>query len=530
MDPSALENRVLGHCKLVRQLGQGGMGAVWLARHQTLDKDVAVKILPTSYADDPEAVARFLREARSAARLEHPNVVQVLDAGSQDGVHFIVMQLVDGTDLEKLLRKKGRFEVDDALAVGKRVALALGAAHDLGIVHRDIKPANLMIIAKTGRVMVTDFGLARDIKGNASITHAEEAMGTPHYIAPEQARGEAVDGRTDLYSLGGTLYALLTGKPPYSGKTPVAIVTKHVSPDERPRSLRELQPGIPADVDALVLKLLEKKPENRYANAADLVAAIDQIKGIGKKSTLRLRLIAGGIAAVVILLFFLILRPSAAERDFRKAEAARTDDEKLSIYAEVVSKHPDTTWAQQATLLSNGIRRAMLDRELSAIKLAGLEGKTPMADLLARLDQLRPKYPKDLKAIDGLEFLLMKNRAIGRTKDFAEALRTHKPEDRGERFKEFISPEVFKKTGEGWVMFAVRLVLGGMTGVGVRVEEVEIAQDRITLEKRNEAVVPVKAVSHNTKSRERTTHKLTIHWVWQEGDWYLAEKGIQEEK
>ncbi len=534
----SLENRVLGHCKLIRKIGQGGMGAVWLARHQTLDKDVAVKVLPPGFAADKEALGRFIREARSAARLEHPNIVQVLDAGSQDDIHFIVMQLVDGTDLDKLLRKKGRFPVADTLAIAKRVALALGAAHDLKLVHRDIKPANIML-TKPGRVMVTDFGLARDVQDAGAITQAEEAIGTPQYIAPEQARGEAVDGRSDLYSLGATLYSLLSGKPPFTGKTPVSIAAKHASPSEKAKPLREVMPEIPAEVDAIVEKLLQKKPADRYQNAAELVAAIDKIKGgqaslvHDKASTKKLALVGGGIAAVILALVGLLavaLGPSPAERAFRLAESARTETEKLSLYGEVAAKYPDTTWAEQSKSLAAALRRSMLERELTAIKVAGLEGKTPMADLVGRLDPLRTTYPQGLKSIDALELTLHRNRVIERTKDFGEALRTHKPEDRGERFKEFIAPEAFKKSGEGWVMFAVRLLLGGMVGAGFRVEEVEIIEDRVTLEKRKDAVVPVKAVSRNVKSRERTPHKLTIRWTWQDGDWYLAEKGIQAEK
>ena len=536
--PGSLENRVLGHCKLVRKLGQGGMGAVWLARHQTLDKDVAVKVLPPGFASDSEAVARFIREARSAARLEHPNVVQVLDAGSQDDIHFIVMQLVDGTDLEKLLKKKGRFPVADTLAVAKRVALALGAAHALRLVHRDIKPANIML-TKPGRVMVTDFGLARDLSGDAGITRADEAMGTPHYIAPEQARGETVDGRTDLYSLGATLYALLAGKPPYSGKTPVSIVTKHVDPAERPRPLREVHPDIPTDVEALVAKLLEKNPADRYQNAAELVAAIDRIKGgkasiVEERRSTRKGVVIGVAAAAGLLLLAgagaAVLGPGPAERAFRQADAARTDAEKLACYKEVVSKYPGTTWADEAKARSASLRKAMLERELTAIKLAGLEGKSALADQVKRLDGLRSGWPAESKAIDAVELALHRARVTARTRDFGEALRTHKPEDRGERFKEFIAPEAFKKAGEAWVMFAVRVALGAVSGAGVRIDEYEVAADRVAVEMRKTATVPVRAASVVTKTRERTTHRLTIHWIWQEGDWYLAEKGIQEEK
>lgn len=536
--PDSLEHRVLGHCKLVRKLGQGGMGAVWLARHETLDKDVAVKILPPGYASDSEAVARFIREARSAARLEHPNVVQVLDAGSQDDIHFIVMQLVDGTDLEQLLKKKGRFPVADTLAVAKRVALALGAAHTLRLVHRDIKPANIML-TRAGRVMVTDFGLARDLSGDAGITRADEAMGTPHFIAPEQARGEGVDGRSDLYSLGATLYALLSGKPPYTGKSPVSIVSKHIDPNERPRPLREVRPDIPEEVEALVARLLQKNPADRYQNAAELVAAIDGIKG-GKASlvheqTSAKKIAAIGVAAGAALLLVAgllvaILRAGPAERAYRQADAARTEAEKLACYKEVADRYPETVWAEQARAQSASIRQAILDRELAAIKLAGLEGKVPLADLLRRLDALRAAHPGNVKMLDQAEQTLHRTRVVARTKDFGDALRTHKPEDRAERFKDFIAPEAFKKVGEGWVMLGVRLALGAVAGAGVRIDEYEVASDRATVELRKSAVVPVKAVSVVAKSRERTTHRLTIHWIWQDGDWYLAEKGIQEEK
>ncbi|HLY09661.1 MAG TPA: serine/threonine-protein kinase [Planctomycetota bacterium] len=544
LPPPVLENRLLGHCKLLRKLGQGGMGAVWLARHQTLEKDVAVKVLPSGFASDKDALGRFLREARSAARLEHPNVVQVLDAGSEDGIHFIVMQLVDGTDLEKLLKKKGRFQVADSLAIAKRVALALGAAHDLGIVHRDIKPANIML-TKAGRIMVTDFGLAREVAGGASITNSQEAIGTPQYIAPEQARGEAVDGRSDLYSLGGTLYTLLSGKSPFTGKSPMSIALKHASPDEKPNPLREHVPDLPEDVEALVAKLMAKKPADRFQNSGELVRAIDLIKG-GRASlistsqdrvspgTRRKLLLAGGAAGLGILLLvgllIALLGPSSAERAFRQAGSAMTDPEKIALYRQVVERFPGTPWADQAAARAKILKRSLLDRDLTSIKLAGLEGKVPLKDLITRIDLLRPTYPQDAKSIDAMELTLHRLRVTARTRDFGEALRTHKPEEKGERFKEFIAPELMKKTGEGWVMFTLRLLLGGMAGAGIRVEEFDLEPNGMTLESRKESVVPVKAIVHNNKSRERSPHKLTIRWIWQEGDWYLADKGIQEEK
>lgn len=156
-----MENRTLGNIKILKKLGEGGMGAVWLGHHQTLDKKVAVKVLPQEFARDETFAARFIREARAAARLEHPNVIQVLDADTNDGVRYIVMQYVEGTDLQKALKRKGALPVRDCLSIVKRVAAALQAAHDLGLIHRDVKPSNIMVTGKGG-VFIGDFGLARD--------------------------------------------------------------------------------------------------------------------------------------------------------------------------------------------------------------------------------------------------------------------------------------------------------------------------------------------------------------------------------
>ncbi|HYF01212.1 MAG TPA: serine/threonine-protein kinase, partial [Planctomycetota bacterium] len=393
-----MENTLVGRCRLVRKIGQGGMGEVWLARHETLQKDVAVKILPADYARHPEAVERFLREARSAARLEHPNVVQVLDAGSQDGTHYIVMQYVDGTDLEKIYRKKGRLSTADALAVARRVALALGAAHKLGIVHRDIKPSNILIARKQGRVMVADFGLAREIGGDAGLTTEGSVMGTPHYLSPEQARGEAVDGRSDLYSLGGTLYTLLSGAMPYTGATPLSVAVKHASPIDRPKPLREIVPDLAPDVEALVDKLMAKNVSERFQSAEEVVAALDRLKSgksdpsapaIPAEPAQRRRqlLIAAGIAAGTLLLLLVLgaaLSPGPAEKAFRGAVAARTEEERLARYREVARSFPGTSWAARA---AEEMGRAF-EREVKAARAL------PFGEAVGRLEGLRSRHPE----------------------------------------------------------------------------------------------------------------------------------------
>ncbi|MBV8880971.1 MAG: serine/threonine protein kinase, partial [Planctomycetaceae bacterium] len=245
MEPDdPLIGKELGHCTIQKKLGQGGMGAVYLAHHPGLNKSVAIKVLPGDLAGTPEFRERFIREARLAARLEHPNVVQVHDVGHEQGVHYIAMQYIEGKSVDQILKERKKLSVGEALSTTKRVAAALAAAAKLGIVHRDIKPHNILI-SKEGVVKVADFGLAKDEDANRSISEPGVVMGTPYYMSPEQAKGENVDHRSDLYSLGATLYHMLTGKRLFDGGgSPVSIVMKQAGGEE-PTPARQLEPSIP---------------------------------------------------------------------------------------------------------------------------------------------------------------------------------------------------------------------------------------------------------------------------------------------
>jgi serine/threonine protein kinase len=277
-DVDPLIGKELGHCTLQRKLGQGGMGAVYLAHHPGLNRAVAIKVLPGDLALSPEFKERFFREARLAARLEHPNVVQVHDVGEEQGVHYISMQYIEGKSLDGVLKEKKKLTVNEALAITKRVAVALSAASKLGIVHRDIKPHNILI-SKEGVVKVADFGLAKDEDSNRSISEPGMIMGTPYYMSPEQARGDKVDHRSDIYSLGATLYHMLSGRRLFDGGTPVSIVMKQAS--EEPVQIREIEPSVPEPVAALLGKMLQKLPDKRFASADDLVRALDGLKAPG---------------------------------------------------------------------------------------------------------------------------------------------------------------------------------------------------------------------------------------------------------
>jgi predicted Ser/Thr protein kinase len=304
VDKDPLLGRRIGQCALQRKLGQGGMGAVYLAHHAGLNKPVALKILPEALAKNPDYIARFLREARLAARLDHPNVVQVFDVGQSEELYYITMQYVEGRSLDVLLKERGKLSANEALSVAKRVAAALDAARRLGITHRDIKPANILI-SKDGFVKVADFGLAKERASKGSISETGQILGTPHYMAPEQAEGKAVDSRTDLYALGATLYHMVTGQKPFDGPTPLSVVVKALKDDPVPP--RQIDPSIPEGVQNLVLRLMSKSPDARPATGEEVARIIDALKAGSSPGTAilppkrRAAMVALPVAAILIV-------------------------------------------------------------------------------------------------------------------------------------------------------------------------------------------------------------------------------------
>ena len=266
-----------GRYELHRRLGRGGMAEVFLARDQLLDRPVAIKVLFPEFATDPAFVERFRREATAAANLNHPNIVGVYDWGEAEGTYFIVMEYVDGRSLSEILRADGPLHPDRAADIGADVAAALGFAHRNGVVHRDVKPGNVLV-DQSGQVKVADFGIARAITASSddNLTQAGTVMGTATYFSPEQARGDAVDPRSDIYSLGCVLYELVVGRPPFSGDSPVAIAYKQVH--ESPVPPRQINPAVPPALEAIILKCLAKNPVNRYPSAEDLRADLRRFR------------------------------------------------------------------------------------------------------------------------------------------------------------------------------------------------------------------------------------------------------------
>ena len=260
---------------LEAEIGRGGMGIVYRARDQRLKRNVAVKLLPPELAFRSDIRSRFLREAEMAAGLSHPNIVPIYMVDERDGLVYFVMALVEGESVGDRLKSGGRIPVAESRRILREVADALAYAHAHGVVHRDIKPDNILLDKHSGRAMVTDFGIARAAsEGESRLTATGVAIGTPQYMSPEQCSGERdVDGRSDLYSLGAVAYQMLAGEPPFTGSNTPAILMKHVT--EKPAPLRGRVPGLPANLEQIVLRLLEKNPANRFADGAALVAALD---------------------------------------------------------------------------------------------------------------------------------------------------------------------------------------------------------------------------------------------------------------
>ena len=251
--------------EVLEKIGTGGMSDVYKAKDHKLNRLVAVKVLKQEFSENENFVSKFRVEAQSTAGLLHPNTVNVYDVGDEDGINYIVMELVDGITLKKYIEKKSRLSVKEAVSIAIQVAMGLEAAHNNGIIHRDIKPQNIMI-SKEGKVKVTDFGIAKAATSN---TITSNVMGSVHYTSPEQARGGYSDAKSDIYSLGITLFEMLTGRVPFNGDTTVAIAIKHIQEDLP--SPAEFNEEIPISVEKIVLKCCQKSPDRRYQSAAELI-------------------------------------------------------------------------------------------------------------------------------------------------------------------------------------------------------------------------------------------------------------------
>ncbi|HUT33620.1 MAG TPA: serine/threonine-protein kinase, partial [Planctomycetota bacterium] len=404
VDP--LLGQSLGEFEVVELLGRGGMGAVYKARQASLDRFVAVKVLPRAVARDASFIERFTREARDAAAVVHPNIIPIYAVGRDKGFNYIAMEFVEGESLSDTLKRDGPLPVERALEVFKQVTSAISVAHAKGIVHRDIKPANIMVTVH-GHAKLADFGLAKRTDVDVSVTQTGAMMGTPLYFPPEAARSERYDARSDLYSLGATFYHLLAGKPPFEGASSIELAIKH-SQDAVP-PLKHLAPDAPASLCGIIHRLLQKKATDRFQSADELLDALNRVSVGGTspsrdtehtvtaaehhrpslderraaKAQARKKLLllggAGAAAIILIVVLVLVLRPGPRPQ---AASGPPTPD----------TRHPEPSSSVPAPPSSEPPSRDDANAEIVFRNAQAMAARLNWDQAQAYLDRLHTKY------------------------------------------------------------------------------------------------------------------------------------------
>jgi hypothetical protein len=355
--PRDLPPELAQHAKfrIVRRLGKGGMGVIYLAEHLVLRKPFALKVINPAILENPDALARFHAEARAAATLDHPNIARAYDADQAGVLHFLVMEYIEGVSLAQLLEKRGTLSVASACHCVCQAALGLQHACERGMVHRDIKPQNLMLTPK-GQVKVLDFGLARlrgERKEGGRLTQADSFMGTPEYVAPEQATdARSADIRADIYSLGCTLYALLTGQPPFQEETMVKLVLAHI--EKEPPPLHELRSDVPVELSAVAVKMLAKDPAARYQRPLEVAQALAPFTKAGNRArpvgATPVQRAAAGTVVSGNTSRVKGLSGAASKAPARKPAATMTE----TPFGHLVAPGAPTTWWKRPAVLAGG--------------------------------------------------------------------------------------------------------------------------------------------------------------------------------
>ena len=269
-----------GRYELFEKIGEGGMSVVYKAKDRLLNRFVAIKVLKPEYIKDRKFIESFRRESQAAASLSHPNIVNIFDVGQEGNIHYIVMELVEGSTLNELIREEGPLPYTRVIELTKQIAAALSVAHKNQLIHRDVKPHNVMLTAD-GTAKITDFGIAKAINSSTLVdTIGGGVMGSVHYFSPEQARGGYVDEKSDIYSLGIVMYEMLTGRVPFDGDNPVNIALMHINGEMVAPS--RLMTGIPPALERIVLKATDKYQSNRFASADELIQALNDLEFVGK--------------------------------------------------------------------------------------------------------------------------------------------------------------------------------------------------------------------------------------------------------
>ena len=275
-DEQSLIGSFFVDCQIEKLLGRGTSGLVYKGQHQTLGIPVAIKILDPKYDRSSKEKERFLREVKVLAQLEHPNLIQILNAGIHENLYYMVMRYVTGTTLDHYLEKNGKFTVIKAVEIIEQCALGLQLAHDKGLIHRDLKPSNILIRNENNRVVVIDFGLARDHKVQEEITQKNTVLGTPYYMAPEQCLGLPLSFQSDIYGLGATFYHLVVGQVPFPGKNMLATMMAHTSKPLTPPHVADS--SISIELSQIIEKMMKKTPNQRYASMGEVISALEKFK------------------------------------------------------------------------------------------------------------------------------------------------------------------------------------------------------------------------------------------------------------
>ena len=275
-DLTPLMGKIGEKYEILKFIGKGGFSKVFLVRDKILDRRCALKVLSPEVLSDPEMLERFKREAKLYAALEHPNIVPVYDVGIYNNVAYIIMKYIEGKTLKRIIKEFGPLPLEDVIKITKDILSALHYMHSRGVIHRDIKPANVIVEKSTGRAILADFGLAKKVGESAGLTKTGEMLGTPFYVSPEQAKGEKLTPASDIYSMGISLFEMVTGKVPFTGETPLQIMWKHVrEPLPAPSKYNS---DIPLLLEQIILKATDKKPRNRYKSALEMKRDIDKLE------------------------------------------------------------------------------------------------------------------------------------------------------------------------------------------------------------------------------------------------------------
>ncbi len=321
--------KVIAQCMIERKLGEGGMGVVYLGRHTTLNKPVALKLLRQNLPTDANGIERFVREARAAASLDHAAIVNVYDAGHQNGLYYIVMQYVEGESLSARLERERRIPIDEALEIFEAAASGIEHAHSKGIIHRDIKPDNILL-GIDGSVKIVDFGLARAVEYDANISQTGIVVGSPTFMSPEQALGKKTDARADIYALGATLYQMVTGEPPFRARGFMEAIWKIVK--ESPLAPHQVSPDVPIELSRYIHGLMRKDPRNRPQSISE---ALDNLRSLVRKGGLHQRrkgarrlLKFGVVAAVIVALAWYFIPWREVLERFASPEASAAPGER----------------------------------------------------------------------------------------------------------------------------------------------------------------------------------------------------------